>query len=80
MQFKNVAQLKKFILWAKSQQILHFKAGEIEVIFNGTAFIEPYTDISNAKPDAKSQKTLLDDLQATNTAEENDLLFWSTKG
>ncbi len=83
--FKTVAQLKEFILWAKSQKVQEVHVGKIVVVFSPYALAEAALDEPNMydapRPPTEERdtsKTLVDDLGEMPDNEE-DLLFHSSK-
>lgn len=70
--FENVEELKKFILWAKSEKIQSVKVGTLEVQFSALALApELYTNTIRQTSDAPEQT-----LEQQN--EDNELLYHSS--
>lgn len=78
--FKNVKDLKEFILWAKKQKIKSFQADEIQFELSEIAFAEDlYSSTSSKQKEVTDfeQKTWVDSEESSDPKEEEDLLFWS---
>ena len=78
----NIQELLDFIEYAKEQKIKSFQIGEIKVDFSELAFIDQLaSDGSMGRrmqtEEKDTSKTLVDTLSEDN---EDDLLFWSSKG
>ena len=73
--FKNVKELKDFIMWAKQEKISSFnvsESGEIGVAFSPLAYVAPDYDVP--EPEATDS-----DIGATDLNEvDDDLLYHST--
>ncbi len=73
--FKDVSEVKEFIKWARSQQILVFKLGEVEVHFAPGASID---SAAIALALEEEQKPLTKEEEDAAKKEELDLLFHSS--
>lgn len=70
--FKDVAELKNFIVWAKKQGIQKAKIGDIEFEVSIVSQAIDY----QASEEKTTSKTMVDTEKSTKE-EEDELLFWS---
>lgn len=79
MLFKHINELQDFIIWAKKQKVQHFKAGEIEILFSGHAFLdEEVISISKPLEERNTAQTLTSaELSAAEAKEDEETLMWS---
>lgn len=92
MKFKDLEELKSFLLWAKSKQIEAVEVDGISVRFSQLAFVPDLNPFQaaqeqvdqeaaeltaqNYKPSSKTWVEPSED----SAAEDEDLLFWSANG
>lgn len=78
--FKTVDELKKFILWAKSNKIKKLRIKDIEVEISELDFLPDtnLTDPSNFKEVTDFEKKTMIDTEKLSPDEEEELMFWST--
>lgn len=77
--FKNIDELKDFIIWAKSEKVKAVKVGEISVELSDLALTADLLDIETPKDLAMPPaSTKLPDGN-TETPEDEQLLFWSAR-
>lgn len=75
--FKDVSEVKEFIIWARSQKIQALKVGEVEVHFGTAALIDTETLMQDARAELEAP-TLTDEQIKALKKEELDLLFHSS--
>jgi hypothetical protein len=76
--FKDVSELKEFIIWAKSQKIQALKVGEVEVHFGAGALIDS-SAINDALLGSEEQPAPVTEEQVKALKkEELDILFHSS--
>lgn len=79
----DIQSLQEFILWCRDHKIKMVNIGQIKVEFSDLAYIDSVTGEILSSEGLKSNeerdtsKTMVDTLDST--AEDEDLLFWSTK-
>ncbi len=75
--FKNIDELKEFLLWAKSERISEVKIDEIHVVFSGLALMD------TLPPNSPASLTLAEAINAASKTpeqlakEEDELLYAS---
>lgn len=72
--FKNVEELRDFILWAKSEKLKRIKVGEVEVEISDYALAEDLLPSTSQTLSAEPQSA--EELKRIKK-EEEDLLMWS---
>jgi hypothetical protein len=72
--FKDVRELKRFILWCKTNKINKFKAQEIEFEISELGLIETIKDPEIAKIEEIITKS---DISEEKDQEDNEALYWS---
>lgn len=70
--FKSVKEIQDFIVWAKSEKLKIVKLGDLEVEISELNYIEEI-----AQPSTQEQR---EDVQSNNADEDEDLLYWSSRG
>jgi hypothetical protein len=76
--FKDVSEVKEFIIWARSQKIQALKVGEVEVHFGAAALIDSEALMESALNPELEAPTLTDEQKKALKKEEMDLLFHSS--
>lgn len=76
--FKDVEELKNFIIWAKSQKIKRIKVKTVEVEISDYAFIEDLVTPQSQSTLSTDEPPTPDELEKIK-AEEDELLMWSAK-
>jgi len=66
--FKDISELKSFILWAKDQKIKRLKVGECEAEFSDLVHVEEMITAPETKVNQEQQQK-----------EDEELLFWSSR-
>lgn len=75
--FKDIDELKQFLLWAKKEKIAHIKLKDIEIVFTGLAFVDPVTlEPSQVNPTAINFEKKMQEEKIQK--EEEELLNWSS--
>jgi hypothetical protein len=72
--FKDVKELKSFIMWARSKKLSRIKVDNIEVEISNYAFAEDI-EIALSKP---SQTPIKETSETKQDTEEDPDLFWSS--
>jgi hypothetical protein len=77
--FKTTSELQDFILWCQRAKIKSIKVDTVEVEFSDLAFLE---SISEEQASLAQQQTRVEEKlsEIADKTEEEELLFWSTKG
>ena len=83
MQFKNLDEIKDFILWAKDQGIKDIAVGELKCTISDIELVRLHTNKyesqDTSQANYESQNPRVENMKnQTQENEERDLLFWST--
>lgn len=71
--FKDISELKEFILWAKQEKIQALKVDNVEIAFSAYAFLDP---VAGELAPAPTRPPTQAEIEAL-VKEEQDLLFHS---
>lgn len=71
--FKDISELKEFILWAKQEKIQALKVDNVEIAFSAYAFLDPVAAELAPAPTRPPTQAEIEAL----VKEEQDLLFHS---
>lgn len=76
----DVQQVKDLVLWAAKNHVKTLKVGDIQFELYDSALLSQLSNLEGIKTEPLSTSTTLTDTEKTTQAEEDDLLFWSSKG
>lgn len=82
MVFKDIEELKQFIIWAKSQKVRTISTPQVSFELSDLALVEDVPEIQLNKSPLVSNNisTYLEDLNSSgDKKEDEDTLFWSAK-
>lgn len=74
--FKDVNELKEFLVWAKEQKISEINIGEVRAKFHDLSFVE---ELYNKEMNLDTSKALVDSDDSP-SKEDEELLMWSAQG
>lgn len=81
---KDINELKNLILWCKSERVKSIKIADISFELSDMALTEDMTSIEDAiiNEDKHTviQKDLIDSAEPSDDGDDDEALFWSTRG
>ena len=75
--FKDLDELKSFLIWAKNEKISAVKVDGMEVHFNSLAFMDDITSLQEQAVEEDEKRKLEGGKQETKNIDDDEDLFYS---